>query len=66
MKSIHRQARRVKLLQRDAINDTHTDCGDCPHVTGCPRGLCPSGLDTAFEAVAFEQQARQRAQEARA
>ncbi len=55
---------RAKLQLRDAINDTHTDCGDCPHVSGCPRGLCPRGLDAAFDAVAREQQARQQAPEA--
>lgn len=62
MKTRHRQAMRMKLVLRDAIDDTHQDCGDCPHVdTGCPQGLCSTGsdrLDAAFEALSLEQQAR--------
>lgn len=46
-----------------AISDTHTHCGDCPHVGArCPDGLCTRDLALAFDAVAREGRRSQAAE----
>lgn len=60
MKRKYRQAMRLKLVLRDALDDTHENCGDCPHVAiGCPNGLCNGGLlEAAFQNVSNERRDR--------